>query len=47
MLDLHLKEYIFGNTESKPTFINLLKQFDKIDKIKIETIIKAFLSIPL
>lgn len=42
MLELHLKEYIFGNTEQKPSMLNLLKQFDKLNPITIESISKAY-----
>ena len=47
LLDLHIKEHLFGNTETKQTVLNVLKLFDKVEKITIHHITAVFVDFPL
>ena len=47
LLELYIKEYLFGNTEAKASLLNILRQFDKIRKIDIAVVTAAFVEIPL
>ena len=47
LLNLHIKEYVFGNTEPKPSMLNILRLFNKVSKITIHHTTIIFNDIPL
>lgn len=39
---MHLKEYLFGNTESKPVLMNTLKRLNQLKAFTVEQFVRIF-----